>query len=96
MDTPANASETAAINLPIIKNLRQTIHLNYCNFREDGAAQPVNPIKRAAIPVLPFPYDQTLNVEHFLLNDSGVEHISRILAFTKNKAVRLLENSDDR
>ena len=72
------------------------IRSNHCYCRQDGPAQPVNHIKRPAIPVLPFPLDQSLNGEQFLLNDSSAGDISRILVFPKNQAVRLLANSDDR
>ena len=68
------------------------IRSNHCYCRQDGPAQQVNPIKRPAIPVLPFPLDQSLNGEQFLLNDSSAGDISRILVFPKNQAVRLLAN----
>ena len=90
-DTLANASETAAINLPRIENLRRTIRSQ----RQDDAAQPAQPADRAAVPAIPFPYNETLNGEQFLLYDSGVGDIARILIFATNQSVQLLATSED-
>ena len=50
---------------------------------------------RAAVPVLPFPYDQVLNGEQLFLYDRGVWDICCILVFARNQAIQLLANFDN-
>ena len=90
-DTLANVSETTEINLQRIENLRRTIHFQ----RQEGEAQSVNPISRAAFPVLPYPYDQILNDGQFFLYDRGFGDTPCILVFPTNQVVQLLANPDD-
>ena len=48
-----------------------------------------NPINRVSIPVLPAQYQRIKNGEQFLLYDSGVGDINRILIFASNQAIQL-------
>ena len=85
----AKASAAVAANLPRIENLKRTI----CSQRRDD--HPPTPVLRAAIPLLPLQYQQTLNGERFLLFDSGPGDDGRILIFATDQAVELLSTSND-
>jgi hypothetical protein len=85
----ATTSAAAAANLPRIDHIKRTIR----NQRKED--HPPHPIARAAVPLLPLRYQQTLNGERFLLFDSGPGDESRILIFATDQAVQLLANSDD-
>ena len=85
----ATISAAAAAILPRISHLKRTIR----NQRKED--QPINPIARAAIPVLPMQYQETLNGERFLLFDSGPGDENRLLIFATDQAIQLLVNSDD-
>ena len=71
-----NISETAAVNLPQINNLKRTIHSQ----RKDNDLPPT-PLRREDIPVLPERYQVTKAGEQFLIFDSGVGDNERILIF---------------
>ena len=65
--TLQNISETAAVNLPQINNLKRTVHLQ----RKDNSSPP-KPLRREDIPVLPERYQVTKEGEQFLSFDNGV------------------------
>ena len=83
-----NISETAAVNLPQINNLKRTIHSQ----RKDNDLPPT-PLRREDIPVLPERYQVTKAGEQFLIFDSGVGDNERILIFATQQGIRFLSNN---
>ena len=71
-----NISETAAINLPQINNLKRTIPSQ----RKENYLHPI-PLGREDIHVLPERYQVTKAGEQFLIFDSGVGDNEHILFF---------------
>ena len=78
-----NISETAAVNLPQINNLKRTIQSQ----QKDNDLPPT-PLRREDIPVLPERYQVAKAGEQFLIFDSGVGDNERILIF----GIRFLSN----
>ena len=87
----ATTSAAAVANLPTVENMERTVR----NQRIKPINHLPNPITRAAMPVLPPEFEQTLNGERFLLFDSGVEDDNRMLIFAKHQALQLLSTSED-
>ena len=83
-----NISETAAVNLPQINNLKRTIHSQ----RKDNDLPPT-PLRREDIPVLPERYQVTKAGEQFLIFDSGVGDNERILIFATQQGIHFLSNN---
>ena len=83
-----NISETAAVNLPQINNLKRTIHSQ----RKDNDLPPT-PLRREDIPVLPERYQVTKAGEQFLIFDSGVGDNERILIFATQQGIQFLSNN---
>ena len=81
-------SQTAAVNLPSMDNLRR----NTRAVRQERNLPPL-PLNRAAIPVLPHQYQVTENGDQFLLFDSGVGNAERILLFSSQQGLQFLSNS---
>lgn len=81
-------SQTAAVNLPSMDNLRRNIRA----VRQERNLPPL-PLNRAAIPVLPHQYQVTENGDQFLLFDSGVGDAERILLFSSQQGLQFLSNS---
>ena len=78
-----NISETAAVNLPQINNLKRTIHLQ----RKDNNLPPT-PLRGEDITVLPERYYQvTKTGEQFLIFDSGYGDNERILIFATQQSM---------
>ena len=71
-----NISETAAVNLPQINNLKRTIHSQ----RKDNDLPPT-PLRREDIPVLPERYQVTKTGKQFQSFDSGVGDNESILTY---------------
>ena len=84
-------SPAAAANLPALSNIRRTIRSQ----RQNNENLPPLPATRAAIPVLPVEFQTTISGQQFLLYDSGVADVNRILFFGSPDAVSLLEQSAD-
>jgi hypothetical protein len=83
-----NISEGAAVNLPIIDHLRRNIRRT----RENRDAPPL-PANREAIPDLPNEFRITSNGEPFLIFDSGIGDLNRILIFASPQGLQFLSNS---
>ena len=83
-----NISETAAINLPQINNLKRTIHSQ----RKDNDLPPA-PLCREDIPVLPGRYQVTQAGEQFMIFDRGVGDNERILIFVTQQGIHFLSNN---
>ena len=83
-----NISETAAINLPQINNLKRTIHSQ----RKDNDLPPA-PLRREDIPVLPGRYQVTQAGEQFMIFDRGVGDNERILIFVTQQGIHFLSNN---
>lgn len=87
-DQLARVSEDAAINLPVVENLRQNIH---------SAPQernlPLLCINIAAIPVLLIELEITTSGDQFLLFDRGVRDAHRIVTFASVQTRQLLTES---
>ena len=79
-----NISETAAVNLPQINNLKCTIHSQ----RKDNDLPPA-PLCREDIPVLPGRYRVTKAGKQFMFFDSGVG----ILVFATQQGIHFLSNN---
>ena len=84
-----NISETAAVNLPQINNLKPKIHSQ----RKDNDLPPT-PLRRQDIPVLPERYQVTKAWEQFLIFDSGVGNNERILIFASQQGIHFLSNNN--
>ena len=85
----AGISEGAAINLPSINTLRRNIR----SIRQENDIPPL-PINIGAILVIPQEYQTTVNREQFLVYDSGVGDIERILIFASPQAIQVLTESE--
>jgi len=72
----ARISERAAVNLPSIDNIRRNIR----SVRQNKDVLPI-PINILDILVMPQEFQITVNGEQFLLFDSGVGDMYRILIF---------------
>ena len=83
-----NISETAAVNLPQINNLKRTIHSQ----RKDNDLPPT-PLRREDIPVLPERHLVTKTGEIFLIFDSGVGDNERILILATQQGIHFLSNN---
>ena len=79
-----NISETAAVNLPQINNLKCTIHSQ----RKDNDLPPAL-LCREDIPVLPGRYRVTKAGKQFMFFDSGVG----ILVFATQQGIHFLSNN---
>ena len=86
----AGISEGAAINLPVVGNLRRNIR----SARQLRNLPPL-PNNIAEIPVLPNEFQTTTNGEQFLFFDSGAGNVNRIIAFASIQARQLLVESDN-
>ena len=80
-----NVSETTAVALPSLNNMRRNIRR-----QRDDHNMPAVPQRREDIPVLPNNYQITNKGDHFLLSDSGVGDVNRLIIFATNDAIRLL------
>lgn len=85
----ANANPAVAVNLPKMDNMRRTIR----RYRE-GQGLPNDPQSRATIPVIPNDLQLTSDGNRFLLYDSGVGDINRIIIFGTDQCLDLLRQSD--
>ena len=78
-----NVSETAAVNLSQINNLKGTIHS-----QRKGNDLPPTPLRGEDIPVLPERYYQVTKVcEQFLIFDSGYGDNERILILATQQSM---------
>lgn len=84
-------SPAASAILPSLSNMRRTIRSQ----RQMNENLPPLPPSRADIPVLPAEFQTTISGHQFLLYDSGVADVNRILIFGSPDAVTLLEQSAD-
>ena len=87
----ATISPAASAILPVLSNMRRTIRSQ----RQTNENLPPLPPSRADIPVLPAEFQTTISGQQFLLYDSGVADVNRILIFGSPDAVTLLEQSAD-
>lgn len=87
----ATISPAASAILPSLSNMRRTIRSQ----RQTNENLPPLPPSRADIPVLPAEFQTTISGQQFLLYDSGVADVNRILIFGSPDAVTLLEQSAD-
>lgn len=88
-DKLQDVSEAAAVNLPAINNMRRNIRRQ----RQEHNVQPI-PQRREEIPVLPNGYQITNRGDRFLLHDSGVGDVNRIIVFATDDAIQLLGTSN--
>ena len=88
MSCPQNISETAAVNLPQINNLKSTIHSQ----RKDTDLLST-PLRREDIPVLAERYHITKAGEQFLIFDSRLGDSERILIFATQQGIHFLSNN---
>ena len=84
-----NILETAAVNLPQIKNLKLAFHSQ----RKDNDLPPT-PLRRENNPVLPERYEVSKAGEQFLIFDSGVGGNERILIFVTKQGIHFLFNKN--
>ena len=84
-----NISETAAVNLPQIKNLKLAIHSQ----RKDNDLPPT-PLRGENNLVLPERYEVSKAGEQFLIFDSGVGGNERILIFVTPQGIHFLSNKN--
>ena len=89
-DGLAQASQAVAVNMPRLDNVKRAVR----RYREGDNALPANPHHRAAIPVIPQNFAVTTHGDRFLLHDSGVGDVNRILVFATDDALALLRQSD--
>ena len=80
-----NVSEATAVALPSLSNMRRNIRR-----QRDDHNMPAVPQQREDIPVLPNNYQITNRGDRFLLFDSGVGDVNRLILFATNDAIRLL------
>ena len=84
-----NINESTSVNLPALNNMRRNIH------RQRGQNNmPPIPQRREEIPALLHQYQITNRGDQFLLFDSGVGDIDRMLIFTTNDAIHLLATNN--
>ena len=86
----AQVSPAAAVNLPPMAHIRRA----NCRLR-DNEGNPANPVDRASIPVIPNEFQTTDRGDRFLLYDSGVGDVNRILLFATDQGLNLLSTSDN-
>ena len=88
MSCPQNISETAAVNLQQINNLKSTIHSQ----RKDTDLLST-PLRREDIPMLAERYHITKAGEQFLIFDSRLGDNERILIFATQQGIHFLSNN---
>ena len=86
----AQVSPAAAVNLPPIAHIGWGIRRHI-----DNEGNPANPVDRASIPVIPNEFQTTDRGDRFLLYDSGVGDVNRILLFATDQGLNLLSTSDN-
>ena len=89
-DGLANVSDAVAVNMPDLDNVRRVVR----RYRAGNNALPANPQNRANIPVIPNEFSVNCRGDQFLLYDSGVGDVNRILVFATDDALSLLRQSD--
>ena len=77
-----NVDEATAAALPSLNNMRR----NFCRQRDDHN-MPAVPQRREDVPVLPNNYQITNRRNRFLLFDSGVGDVNRLIIFAINNAI---------
>ena len=83
-----NVSEAIALALPSLNITRRNIRR-----QRDGHNMPAVPQRRKDIPVLPNNYQVTNRGDRFLLFDSGVGDVNRLIIFATNDAIPLFGTS---
>ena len=81
----ANLTQTAALNLPNLSNLKRNIRRQ----RQEQNILP-NPPRKEDVPVLPHEYQMIGTGEIFLLFDSGLGDINRMFMFATNDGTDML------
>ena len=79
----AGISESSAINLPVVENLRRNIR----SAHQERNLTPL-PINTTAIPVLPIEFQATVSGVQFLF-DSGADAADRIILFASARAIHI-------
>ena len=80
-----NFNEATAVALLFLNNIRRNIH-----HQRDDHNMPGVPQRREDIPFLPNNYQVTNRGDRFLLFDSGIGDVNRLIIFATNDAIRLL------
>lgn len=81
-----NVTEAAIVSLPCLNNVRRNIRRQ----RENNNDMPPIPASREDMPVLPDDFQRTERGDRFLLFDSGVGDVNRIIIFATDNAISLL------
>ena len=80
-----NVSQATAVALPSLNNMRRNIRR-----QRDDHKMPAFPQRKEDIPVLPNNYQVINRGVRFLLFDSGVGDVNRLMVFATNDAILLL------
>lgn len=81
-----NVSETSIVSLPCLNNVRRNIRRH----RENDNDMPPVPASREVMPPLPDVLQRTERGDRFLLFDSGVGDVNRMIIFATDNAISLL------